>query len=129
MRVLETPQARVDILPCALERGREHRRIARGFRCSTGVMGPEYERSVPKKADPAEDGARLRRSSAQTDQALLPRVRRASGESRAGGDRQAPSTSFVWYHLAAAKRDAGGRRVRSAAGRVRPDPLRHTKPS
>src|ERR1700731_2023538 len=34
LRVLECPQARVDILPCALERGREHRRIARGLRCS-----------------------------------------------------------------------------------------------
>ena len=58
LRVLETPQARVDILPCALERGREHRRIVRGFRCSTGGMGSDYERSVPKKADPPEDGAR-----------------------------------------------------------------------
>jgi hypothetical protein len=56
LRVFETPQARVDILPCALERGREHRRIARGFRCSTGGMGSDYERSVPKKADPPEDG-------------------------------------------------------------------------
>jgi hypothetical protein len=45
LRVFETPQARVDILPCALERGREHRRIARGFRCSTGGMGSDYERS------------------------------------------------------------------------------------
>ena len=76
LRVLETPQARVDILPCALERGREHRRIARGFRCSTGGMGPDYERSVPKKADPAEDGARHN----HIDNRLHKRIRRCCHE-------------------------------------------------
>jgi hypothetical protein len=72
LRVLEIPQARVDILPCALERGREHRRVASGFRCSTGGMGPDYERSVPKKADPTEDSARHN----HIDDRLHKRVRR-----------------------------------------------------
>src|SRR2546430_4858918 len=76
LRVLETPQARVDILPCTLERGREHRRVARGFRCSTGSMGPDYERSVPKKADPAEDGARHN----HIDDRLHKRIRRCCHE-------------------------------------------------
>jgi hypothetical protein len=76
LRVLETPQARVDILPCALERGREHRRVASGFRCSTGGMGPDYERSVPKKADPLEDGARHD----HIDDRLHKRIRRCCHE-------------------------------------------------
>ena len=76
LRVLETPQARVDILPCARERGREHRRVASGFRCSTGGMGPDYERSVPKKADPAEDSVRHN----HIDDRLHKRVRRCYDE-------------------------------------------------